>query len=161
MLIYPKLKRKISRNKETFDVKHIFYLILRTEVSEVYKLPSVLQSKDIRSQTRMADKSNRGDNRLGQYKNIGKTEEDRRNRGREVTVELRKNKRDDTLSKKRQIEGITADSTDEEDLSKNLSTASLETIVEKARSADQATQLAAVQAKITLQLYCLLSIAFF
>jgi len=94
----------------------------------------------------MADKSNRGDNRLGQYKNIGKTEEDRRNRGREVTVELRKNKRDDTLSKKRQIEGITADSTDEEDLSKNLSTASLETIVEKARSADQATQLAAVQA---------------
>merc|ERR1712193_268594 len=103
-------------------------------------------SKDIRSQIRMADKSNRGDNRLGQYKNIGKTEEDRRNRGREVTVELRKNKRDDTLSKKRQIEGITADSTDEEDLSKNLSTASLETIVEKARSADPATQLAAVQA---------------
>ena len=61
-------------------------------------------------------------------------------------MELRKSKRDDTLTKKRQIEGLTADSTDDEDLRENLSTASLETIVEKARSADQATQLAAVQA---------------
>ena len=69
-----------------------------------------------------------------------------RRRRTEVTVELRKNKRDDTLTKKRQIEGLTADSTDDEDLRENLSSASLETIVEKARSADQATQLAAVQA---------------
>jgi len=86
-------------------------------------------------------------NRIIQYKNAGKTQEDRRARGRDVTVELRKSKRDDTLTKKRQIEGLTADSTDDEDaLRENLSTASLETIVEKARSADNATQLAAVQA---------------
>jgi hypothetical protein len=116
-------------------------------------------------------------NRLPQWKNAGKTQEDRRARGRDVTVELRKSKRDDTLTKKRQIEGLTADSTDDEDaLRENLSTAStemqtlvenvlkackeevvnetniytiikgLETIVEKARSADNATQLAAVQA---------------
>merc|ERR1711881_451192 len=80
------------------------------------------------------------------YKHKGKDQEEIRRRRTEVTVELRKNKRDDTLTKKRQIEGLTADSTDDEDLRENLSTASLETIVEKARSADQATQLAAVQA---------------
>ena len=56
-----------------------------------------------------------------------------RRRRTEVTVELRKNKRDDTLTKKRQIEGLTADSTDDEDLRENLSSASLDTIVEKAR----------------------------
>lgn len=61
-------------------------------------------------------------------------------------MEIRKNKRDDTLTKKRQIEGLTADSTDDEDIRENLSTASLDTIVEKARSADPTTQLAAVQA---------------
>jgi hypothetical protein len=37
------------------------------------------------------------------------------------------------LTKKRQIEGLTADSTDDEDLRENLSSASLDTIVEKAR----------------------------
>lgn len=63
-----------------------------------------------------------------------------------MTVELRKHKRDDTLTKKRQIEGLTADSTDDEDLRENLSSASLDTIVEKARSSEPATQLAAVQA---------------
>ena len=52
--------------------------------------------------------------------------QDRRARGRDVTVELRKSKRDDTLTKKRQIEGLTADSTDDEDaLRENLSTASM------------------------------------
>merc|ERR1711962_680078 len=66
-------------------------------------------------------------------------------RRNEVTVEIRKTKRDDTLNKKRNIP-LLADSTDDEDLSKNLSTASLETIVEKARSSEPATQLAAVQA---------------
>lgn len=85
-------------------------------------------------------------NRASSYKNAGKTQEKMRDRDRDVTVELRKNKRDDTLTKKRQIEGLTIDSTDDEDLRENLSTASLETIVEKARSADNATQLAAVQA---------------
>ena len=48
-----------------------------------------------------------------------------RDRDRDVTVELRKNKRDDTLTKKRQIEGLTIDSTDDEDLRENLSTASM------------------------------------
>ena len=72
-------------------------------------------------------------------------QENRKQRS-QVTVELRKNKRDDTLSKKRQIGDCPADSTDDEDLRENLSSASLETIVEKARSADPATQLAAVQA---------------
>ena len=63
-----------------------------------------------------------------------------------MTVELRKKNRDETLIKKRQIEGLTADSTDDEDLRENLSTASLDTIVEKARSSEPATQLLAVQA---------------
>ena len=44
------------------------------------------------------------------------------------------------------MEGFAADSTDDEDLRENLSTASLETIVEKARSSEPNTQLAAVQA---------------
>ena len=64
----------------------------------------------------------------------------------DVTVSIRKDKRDDTLSKKRQMEGFAADSTDDEDLRENLSTASLETIVEKARSPEPNVQLAAVQA---------------
>ena len=46
-----------------------------------------------------------------------------RRRRQETTVELRKNKRDDVLSKKRQTEGLTADSTDDEDLRENLSSA--------------------------------------
>jgi len=89
----------------------------------------------------MADKS-----RLQNFKHKGKDQEEIRRKHNEGTVALRKNKRDETLTKKRQIEGFTADSTDDEDLHQNLSTASLETIVEKARSADPATQLAAVQA---------------
>ena len=44
------------------------------------------------------------------------------------------------------MEGFAADSTDDEDLRENLSTASLETIVEKARSPEPNVQLAAVQA---------------
>ncbi len=68
-----------------------------------------------------------------------------RRRRNEVTVELRKHKRDDTLQKRRNVPQA-ADSTDEDDLRDNLTTASLETIVEKARSSEPATQLAAVQA---------------
>merc|ERR1711971_1072574 len=116
---------------------------LRSYESESYPRQILSQNVEIRKR-RMSggDKT-----RMTQWKNAGKTQEDRRARGRDVTVELRKSKRDDTLTKKRQIEGLTADSTDDEDaLRENLSTASLETIVEKARSADNATQLAAVQA---------------
>ncbi len=68
-----------------------------------------------------------------------------RRRRNEVTVELRKHKRDDTLQKRRNVP-LQADSTDEDDLQANLTTASLDTIVEKARSSEPATQLAAVQA---------------
>jgi len=61
-------------------------------------------------------------------------------------VELRKHKRDDTLQKRRNVPAQAADSTDEDDLKDNLTTASLEKIVEKANSTEPATQLAAVQA---------------
>ena len=59
------------------------------------------------------------------YKTIDFFFQKMRDRDRDVTVELRKNKRDDTLTKKRQIEGLTIDSTDDEDLRENLSTASM------------------------------------
>merc|ERR1711936_1488204 len=98
---------------------------LRSYESESYPRQIILsQNVEIRKR-RMSggDKT-----RMTQWKNAGKTQEDRRARGRDVTVELRKSKRDDTLTKKRQIEGLTADSTDDEDLRENLSTASLETI---------------------------------
>ncbi|XP_059080925.1 importin subunit alpha-3-like [Tigriopus californicus] len=79
------------------------------------------------------------------YKNKGKDQEEIRRRRNEVTVELRKHKRDDTLQKRRNVP-LQADSTDDEDLRDNLSSASLDTIVEKAKSSDPATQLTAVQA---------------
>ena len=63
----------------------------------------------------------------------------------QVTVEIRKTKRDDTLNKKRNVPS-TEDTTDDETDRENLSTASLETIVERARDPDPTTQLAAVQA---------------
>lgn len=68
-----------------------------------------------------------------------------RRRRNEVTVELRKTKRDDTLQKRRNVP-LTEDTTDDEDGRENLSTASLETIVDRARSVEPATQLNAVQA---------------
>ena len=75
----------------------------------------------------------------------GKDQDEMRRRRTEVTVELRKNKRDDTLNKKRNVP-CTEDTTDDETDRDNLSTASLETIVERARDKDPNTQLAAVQA---------------
>jgi len=83
--------------------------------------------------------------RLHMVKNKGKDQDEMRRRRNEVTVEIRKNKRDDTLNKKRNVPS-TEDTTDDETDRENLSTASLETIVERARDADPATQLAAVQA---------------
>jgi len=78
-------------------------------------------------------------------KNKGKDQDEMRRRRNEVTVEIRKTKRDDTLNKKRNVPS-TEDTTDDETDRENLSTASLETIVERARDPDPATQLAAVQA---------------
>merc|ERR1712198_298277 len=83
--------------------------------------------------------------RLHMVKNKGKDQDEMRRRRNEVTVELRKNKRDDTLNKKRNVPN-TEETTDDETDRDNLSTASLETIVERARNPDPNTQLAAVQA---------------
>merc|ERR1719414_1101467 len=63
----------------------------------------------------------------------------------ELTVELRKNKREETLQKRRNVP-VAEDTTDEDEGRENLSNSSLETIVEKAQSPDPATQLYAVQA---------------
>merc|ERR1719510_1652956 len=91
------------------------------------------------------DKTAPAPGRLHMVKNKGKDQDEMRRRRTEVTVELRKNKRDDTLNKKRNVPN-TEDTTDDETDRDNLSTASLETIVERAQNADPSTQLAAVQA---------------
>jgi len=95
----------------------------------------------------MADssKDKNAPGRLHMVKNKGKDQDEMRRRRTEVTVELRKNKRDDTLNKKRNVPS-TEDTTDDETDRDNLSTASLETIVERARDKDPNTQLVAVQA---------------
>jgi len=79
------------------------------------------------------------------FKNEGKDQEVMKQKRNEVTVEIRKNKREETLQKRRNVP-VTEDTTDEEESRENLSHASLESIVEKAQSPDHATQLAAVQA---------------
>jgi len=79
------------------------------------------------------------------FKNEGKDQDEMRRRRNEVTVEIRKTKRDDTLQKRRNVP-LTEDTTDEEEGRENLSAASLDTIVERAMSPEPATQLAAVQA---------------
>lgn len=91
------------------------------------------------------DKDPKATGRQNLYKNKGKDTEEIRRRRNEVTVEIRKHKRDDTLQKRRNVPSQ-VDSTDDEDIRENLSTASLDTIVERAKSAEPATQLAAVQA---------------
>ncbi|XP_058791598.1 importin subunit alpha-3 isoform X2 [Phymastichus coffea] len=66
-----------------------------------------------------------------------------RRRRNEVTVELRKNKREETLQKKRNVP-IT-DSPDEDDIDRQLAKTNLQELVLKAASQDPAEQLQAVQ----------------
>ncbi|XP_003737723.1 importin subunit alpha-4-like [Galendromus occidentalis] len=87
-------------------------------------------------------------NRLGNYKNKGKDNDEMRRRRNEQTVELRKNKRDQNLLKKRNVpsEGNVVLDEDDEAATSQDRQMSLEKIVEGARSPDPAVQLEAVQA---------------
>ncbi|CAG0884349.1 unnamed protein product, partial [Darwinula stevensoni] len=77
------------------------------------------------------------------FKNRGKDQDEMRRRRNELTVELRKNKRDETLQKRRNVPQ--PDSTDEEDMP-SITTMNLKTIVENACSDQPLVQLQAVQA---------------
>nr|CAD7262466.1 unnamed protein product [Timema shepardi] len=66
-----------------------------------------------------------------------------RRRRNEVTVELRKNKREETLQKRRNVP--VTDSTDEDDIERSLATTNLEQLVANAASDNPPVQLNAVQ----------------
>lgn len=81
-----------------------------------------------------------GKNRLQEFKYKGKDQDEMRRRRNEVTVELRKNKREETILKRRNV----PDSTDEDDSANSVNLAKL---VENAGDvSDPEKQLAAVQA---------------
>lgn len=67
-----------------------------------------------------------------------------RRRRNEVTVELRKNKRDESLLKRRNVPQT--DETDEDELDHGINHTSLEVIVQNASSSEPKTQLSGVQA---------------
>ncbi|XP_076639706.1 karyopherin alpha3 [Colletes latitarsis] len=82
-------------------------------------------------------------NRMMVFKNKGKDQEEMRRRRNEVTVELRKNKRNETLLKRRNVPIV--DSTDEDDADKYLSKINLKELVANAGSSNPDIQLEAVQ----------------
>ncbi|XP_035223896.1 importin subunit alpha-3-like isoform X2 [Stegodyphus dumicola] len=81
--------------------------------------------------------------RLQSFKNKGKDQDEMRRRRNEVTFELRKNKRDESLLKRRNVPQ--AEATDEDDVDRSMSHTSLELIVTNANSSEPEVQLSAVQ----------------
>lgn len=79
--------------------------------------------------------------RLQHFKNKGKDQDEMRRRRNEVTVELRKNKRDESLLKRRNVPQV--DSTDDEEVDRGHP--DLQAIVANASSGDPNVQLSAVQ----------------
>ncbi|CAD5113035.1 DgyrCDS2235 [Dimorphilus gyrociliatus] len=79
------------------------------------------------------------------FKNQGKDPDEMRRRRTEVTVELRKSKRDEHILKKRNVPINEKESTDSEDSERGVHQ-SLEQIVENAKSTNVETKLQAVQA---------------
>jgi len=84
--------------------------------------------------------------RLANFKNKGKDQDEMRRRRNEVTVEIRKNKRDETLQKRRNVTVGDVSSTSEEETEKTFNNTSLEMIVQNACSTEPLVQLSAVQA---------------
>ncbi|GAB6020073.1 Importin subunit alpha-4 [Chamberlinius hualienensis] len=81
--------------------------------------------------------------RIQHFKNKGKDQDEMRRRRNEVTIELRKNKREESLLKRRNVPQ--SEPLEDED-DRNVSSASLETIVQNACSELPNVQLSAVQA---------------
>lgn len=78
------------------------------------------------------------------FKNKGKDQDEMRRRRNEVTVELRKSKRDESLLKRRNVPQ--SDDTEDDELDRSANHTSLEVIVQNASSPEPKTQLIGVQA---------------